>query len=74
MAGGGIRASNVRSIALHTGIREVHTSLNAAAKTGGSDGGVEIHRLRSRFAPFVVTENDVRAFKSALFEPATSER
>jgi copper homeostasis protein len=38
MAGGGIRASNVRRIAHHTGIREVHTSLSADAKTGGSDG------------------------------------
>jgi copper homeostasis protein len=66
MAGGGIRASNVRSIALHTGVLEVHTSLNADAKTGGSDGGVEIHRLRSGFARFVVRESDVRAFKSAL--------
>jgi copper homeostasis protein len=64
MAGGGIRASNVRSIALHTGIREVHTSLNSDAQTGG----VEIHRLRSGCAPFVITESDVRAFKSALLE------
>jgi copper homeostasis protein len=80
MAGGGIRASNVRSIALHTGVREVHTSLNAEAKQGASDGGVEIHQLRSGFVPFVVTESDVRAFKSALLEieaekePAAPER
>jgi copper homeostasis protein len=80
MAGGGIRASNVRRIAIHTGIGEVHTSLNSDAKTGGFDGGVEIHRLRSDCAPFVVTENDVRAFKSALLaveaekEPAAPER
>jgi copper homeostasis protein len=80
MAGGGIRASNVRSIALHTGIREMHTSLNTEAKPGTSDGGVEIHRLHGGFAPFVVTEGDVRAFKSALLEieeekePAVPER
>jgi copper homeostasis protein len=80
MAGGGIRASNVRSIALHTGVCEVHTSLNADAKAGGSDGGVEIHRLRSGFIPFVVSESDVRAFKSALLAaeventPSTRER
>jgi copper homeostasis protein len=66
MAGGGIRASNVRSVALRTGVREVHTSLNADAKAGGSDGGVEIHRLCSGFTSFVVSERDVRAFKSAL--------
>jgi copper homeostasis protein len=80
MAGGGIRASNVRSIALHTGVREVHTSLNAEAKPDASDGGVGIHQLRSGFVPFVVTESDVRAFKSALLEieaekePAAPER
>jgi len=80
MAGGGIRASNVRTIALHTRVREVHTSLNADAKIGGSDGGVEIQRLRSGFVPFVVTDSDVRAFKSALLavdpekEPAAPER
>jgi copper homeostasis protein len=80
MAGGGIRASNVRSIVLHTGVGEVHTSLNSNAKIGGDGGGVEIHRLRSGFAPFVVRESDVRAFKSALRavdpekEPAAPER
>ncbi len=80
MAGGGIRASNVRSIALHTGVREVHTSLNTEAKPGTSDGGVDIHRLRCGLAPFVVTESDVRAFKFALLEieaekePAVPER
>jgi copper homeostasis protein len=67
MAGGGIRASNVRRIALHAGIGELHTSLNSDS-TSGSDGGVEIHRLRSGFVPFVVTESEVRAFKSALLE------
>jgi copper homeostasis protein len=66
MAGGGIRVSNVRNIVLQTGVREVHTSLNTDAKVGGSDGEMEIHRLRREFAPFVVRESDVRAFKSAL--------
>jgi copper homeostasis protein len=80
MAGGGVRAFNVRTIALRTGVREVHTSLNADTKNGGSDGGVEIHRLRRGFAPFIVTESDVRAFKSALLaveaeeEPAAPDR
>ena len=80
MAGGGIRASNVRRIVIQTGIREVHTSLSADPKTGASNGGVEIHRLRSGIAPFVVTESAVRAFKSALTdvgtkkEPAVPER
>jgi copper homeostasis protein len=80
MAGGGIRASNVRRIALHAGIFELHTSLNPDSKAIGSNGEVVIHRLRDGFAPFVVTESDVRAFKSALLkfdaetEPAAPER
>jgi copper homeostasis protein len=64
MAGGGIRASNVRSIALHTGVREVHTSLSSDMTKG--DGGMEFHWFGGGSTPFVVTERDVRAFKSAL--------
>jgi copper homeostasis protein len=53
MAGGGIRISNVRLVALRTGICEVHTSLNTQEQSSGT-------------TRFLVRENDVRAFKSAL--------
>jgi copper homeostasis protein len=68
MAGGGLRVSNVRNLVLHTGIREVHTSLSANSKSAASDGGAEIHTLHSGFTPFVVREADVRAFKAVLNE------
>jgi copper homeostasis protein len=66
MAGGGIRASNVRSIALHTGVSAVHTSLSTGPGSAACDGGAAIHTLHSGFGPFVVNESDVRTFKSAL--------
>jgi copper homeostasis protein len=66
MAGGGIRASNVRSLARHTGIREVHTSLSTKVKSTSYDGGAEINTRQGGFTRFLLKENDVRAFKSAL--------
>jgi copper homeostasis protein len=61
MAGGGIRASNVRTLALKTGVREVHTSLSESVKEStelGSDrNGQKSYRL---------LEGDVRAFKAAI--------
>ena len=66
MAGGGIRVSNVRHLALFTGIKEVHTSLNTQVRSTDCDGGAEVSGLHSGFARFLVRENDVRAFKSAL--------
>jgi copper homeostasis protein len=68
MAGGGLRVSNVRDVVVHTGIREVHTSLSANAKSAAFDGGAEIHALHSGFTPFVLSEVDVRAFKAVLNE------
>jgi copper homeostasis protein CutC len=63
MAGGGIRASNVRTVALMTGVREVHTSLSKYVESRPSDEfGARINNHRS----FRVLEHDVRAFKSAL--------
>ena len=61
MAGGGIRASNVRTIVQATGVREVHTSLSkrpdqSDAPTVGQNGS------RS----YRVLETDVRAFKTAV--------
>lgn len=66
MAGGGIRISNVRHVAMRTGIREVHTSLSTKVKSEAYDGGAEVNTLHSGFARFLLKENDVRAFKSAL--------
>ena len=68
MAGGGLRVSNVRDVVLGTGVRDVHTSLGANAMPVGSDGGAEIHTLHSGFRRFVVSEDDVRAFKAVLKE------
>ena len=66
MAGGGIRISNVRHVALRTGIREVHTSLSTQVRSTAYDGGAEINALHGGFTRFLVRENDVRAFKTAL--------
>jgi copper homeostasis protein len=66
MAGGGIRISNVRHVALRTGIREVHTSLSTQVRSTAYDGGAEVNALHGGFTRFLVRENDVRAFKSAL--------
>lgn len=66
MAGGGIRISNVRNVAMRTGIREVHTSLSTKVKSAAYDGGAEVNTLHSGFARFLLKETDVRAFKSAL--------
>jgi len=68
MAGGGLRVSNVRDIVVRTGVPDVHTSLGANGTSTASDSGTEIHRLRGDFSTFVVSERDVRAFKSVLRE------
>jgi copper homeostasis protein len=66
MAGGGIRTSNVRNIVLHTGVRDVHTSLSTEPAAALSDGGAEIGKLCGGRTRFIATETDVRTFKSAL--------
>jgi len=66
MAGGGIRASNVRTIALKTGIYEVHTSLSKNVAHVPSDGGAELGARQNGHKSFRVHEHDVQAFKSAL--------
>jgi copper homeostasis protein len=66
MAGGGIRLSNLRSVALRTGIREFHTSLSTQVRSTAYDGGAEVNALHGGFTQFLVREHDVRAFKSAL--------
>jgi copper homeostasis protein len=66
MAGGGIRTSNVKNLALRTGIREVHTSLSTKVKSTAYDGGPACGSLSDKCARFLVMEKDVRAFKSRL--------
>ena len=66
MAGGGIRISNVRQVARSTGIREIHTSLSTQVRGAAYDAGVEVNGQHGSFARFVLRENDVRVFKSAL--------
>jgi copper homeostasis protein len=66
MAGGGVRIGNVRSIALRTGVREVHSSLCTTVKDAACGGGADGNKLPGEFARFVVRESDVRAFRSAL--------
>ncbi|MGA8085935.1 MAG: copper homeostasis protein CutC [Terracidiphilus sp.] len=66
MAGGGIRASNVRTVALMTGVREVHTSLSKDVEAKPSDGGAEFGARLNPHKSFRVLEHDVRAFKTAL--------
>ena len=73
MAGGGIRITNVRNVALRTGIREVHTSLSTKVIGTAYDSGVEVNTLHGGFARFLVKEHDVRAFKSALHAICTGD-
>lgn len=73
MAGGGIRASNIGTLAFKTGVREVHTSLSRDVKREASDGGAELGTRLNGHKSFRVLEHDVRAFKAAL-ESITVER
>lgn len=66
MAGGGIRASNIRIVALKTGVHEIHTSLSKDVESRPSDGGAEFGTRQNGHKSFRVLEHDVRAFKSAL--------
>jgi copper homeostasis protein len=66
MAGGGIRASNVRMVAMKTGVSDVHTSLSKEVDARPSDGGAEFGTRQDAHRSFRVLEHDVRAFKTAL--------
>jgi copper homeostasis protein len=66
MAGGGIRTSNVKDLALRTGIREVHTSLSKKVKSAAYENSSNWASRPDGCARFLVMENDVRAFKSKL--------
>lgn len=66
MAGGGIRISNVCSVASRTRVHEIHTSLGTQVRSPAFDGGAEVNALHASFTRFLVRENDVRELKSAL--------
>jgi copper homeostasis protein len=60
MAGGGIRPSNVRALALKTGVGEVHSSLSKSSDESAELGSDQLgHRI------YLVLEDDVRAFRGA---------
>ena len=61
MAGGGIRASNVRALAQKTGVREVHTSLSKNAEETA-----ELGSPQNGHRSYRVFEQDVRSFKAAI--------
>ncbi|MGA8739944.1 MAG: copper homeostasis protein CutC [Terracidiphilus sp.] len=66
MAGGGIRASNVRTVALTTCVHEIHTSLRQDVEVKLSGRGTELSTRQNGQKNFRLLEHDVRAFKSAL--------
>jgi copper homeostasis protein len=66
MAGGGIRSANVRTIALKTGVREVHTSLSRDLGSDSSDSLAQDGSRGIGHKSFRVAGEDVLAFKSAL--------
>ncbi len=66
MAGGGIRTSNVRSLALHTGVQEVHASLNTKVAGMPNHFASAVKSSQDGLAHFVLNEHDVRAFISEL--------
>lgn len=60
MAGGGIRPSNVRALALKTGVGEVHSSLSKS-----SDESAELGSDQNGRKTYLVLEDDVRTFRAA---------
>jgi copper homeostasis protein len=61
MAGGGIRPLNVRTLALKTGVGEVHSSLSR-----GSEESTELGSSQNGRRTYCVLEEDVRAFRAAI--------
>lgn len=61
MAGGGVRPLNVRTLALKTGVGEVHSSLSR-----GSDELAELGSSQNGHRTYCVLEEDVRAFRAAI--------
>ena len=66
MAGGGIRSSNVRTVILNTGVREVHTSLSRDVLAPRNSDAGECGSYLNTSKSFQVFEQDVRAFRNEL--------
>jgi copper homeostasis protein len=66
MPGGGVRTSNVADLVKRTEVADVHTSLNNSATAATEPNAASTKPLIDETAPWVVREEDVRAFKSAV--------
>lgn len=64
MAGGGVRASNAASIVQRSGIRDLHTSLKGIPEA--AQESAPSYLAPNAPSPYIVREEDVRAFKAAL--------
>jgi copper homeostasis protein len=71
MAGGGIRITNARELALRTGVRDFHTSMGVKVECPAYEDGVEFDFHPAAFSRWLVREEDVRALKTALGEVRT---
>lgn len=66
MPGSGVRASNVAHLVHRTAVLDVHTSLSCKGQAVPTESGAaSINSLVDETAPWVVREEDVRAFKLA---------
>ena len=67
MPGSGVRASSVAHLVKSTAVLDVHTSLNSKGQAVPSESGAaSISSIIDETAPWVVREEDVRAFKAAV--------
>ncbi len=68
MAGGGIRESNVRNLALHTGAGEMHASLSKKIPSAPRHGNPRLHlgSQTDEFTRLTLREEDVRHFMATL--------
>jgi copper homeostasis protein len=66
MAGAGILATNVRDLALRTGVSAFHTSMGTKVECPSYDGSSKFDFHPAAFARWVVHEEDVRELKAVL--------
>ena len=66
MAGAGILATNVRDLALRTGVRAFHTSMGTTVECPSYDGTSKFDFHPAAFTRWVVRDQDVRELKDVL--------